>query len=374
MQYKTFRYFHNLNKKDVSTAFYKAAETEEKQTELYDSLVNEGRKIEDCGRKIMTVQCNHCETNHFKSFSRCKSKFCFLCNKVKSAMWTARLLQFIRDEWFVTGNYIVFLNLTIKDTDLLRDGLHQLDKGWSYMTGSNSKYGRLFHSYFVGGFKAIEVKTGANSGKWHPHIHAICLKEKNSHDMTFLRSAWPASVAKAGGYSSNLEIMPFKPFWQSQYANREEYELSLVKSIKEVCKYITKFNWSDEAPERVKEMYSALYGKRQYSTWGLMYAVKEMVDHDLATKSDEECKDFVCQVCGCTKGHPNTLFKEVWDSTSEPIIKDYKTSRPETLSSEEQIAKIKLINKGLSATQREKSKQYVQMQESFKFMLSHNDK
>ena len=374
MKYTTFRYLHEKNKKDVSTAFYQAAQTVNTHSDLHHSLYNEGVKITDCGRKINTVQCNHCGTNHFKGFSRCKSKFCYMCNRVKSAMWTARLLQFIRDQWFVKGNYVVFLNLTVKDTEKLSDGLHHLEKGWSAMTSSNSKYGKLFHSYFAGGFKAIEIKTGKNSGMWHPHIHAICLKEGYGKDMTFLRTAWPASVAKAGGYSSNLEIMPFKSFWHSDYKDKEDYEIALVKSIKECCKYITKFDWANESPERIVELYSTLFGKRQYSTWGVMYAVKEMVDQDLATKTDDECKDFVCQVCGCTEGHPNKLFREIWDSTAEPIIKDYKTTRPEVLSSEDQIQKIKLINQGLSAVQRETSKQYVQMQESFKFMMSHNDK
>lgn len=373
MKYNTFRQLHKKNATEVSSAFYSAS-THVDNRELKYSLTHEGTKIEDCGCKITTVQCNHCSTNHFKGFTRCKSKFCYLCNKIKSAMWTARLLQFIRDQWFVKGNYVVFLNLTIKDTEKLSDGLKQLDKGWSNFTGANTKYGRLFHSYFAGGFKAIEIKTGQNSKMWHPHIHAIALKEGYTKDMTFLRTAWPAAVAKAGGYSSNLEIMPFKPFWHSDYQNKEEYERALVKSIKECCKYITKFDWKNEPPERVAELYTSTQGKRQYSTWGLMYAVKEMVDQDLATKSDQECKDFVCQVCGCTEGHPNQLFKEVWDSVDEPLIKDYSTSRPETLATEEQVQRARLLNKGLSWKQRETSQQYKQLQESFFFMQGHNDK
>lgn len=338
MRYNTFRQLHKSNEKTV--------EALERAAVFNADVLKEADKITYCGDVVNTVQCDDCGTNHFKSFLRCKSKFCGLCQHVKSGLWTAHLTSWLK-QWLEQGNYVVFLNLTIKDTDSLNEGLHQLEGAWRSMT---TKYRKAFLSYFPGGFKSIEVKTGKNSGQWHPHIHALVLKDKYSKDTDFLHYVWPKCVYEMGGEAVNLKILPFK---KQPGESSEDYDLRLVKSVREVCKYITKFDWETEKPERVAEMVSALKGKRQYAVWGALQNVRHAVEADLNTKSDEEIKEFICQRCGCTKGHPNKLFRAIWGE-DEPLMEDYKTSMPESVVSEEEKQKLRLLNKATDESQKTK--------------------
>ncbi|MCX4287382.1 MAG: protein rep [Clostridia bacterium] len=352
MRYNSFRKLHKANSELVIPAFKKAATVCDNQVDL----LREAYKIADCGEAINAVRCNDCGTNHFKSFVRCKSKFCLLCQRVKSALWTMHLYSWLK-QWLEQGNYVVFLNLTIKDTDLLKDGLNQLEGAWRQMTGKNFR--KAFLSKFPGGFRSIEVKTGKNSGQWHPHIHALVLKERFSKDTDFLHYVWPRCVAENGGYAENLKIMAFK---RQPNEPDEEYNLRLIKSVKEVCKYITKFDWEKETPERIGEMYSALKGKRQYAVWGVLSYVRQEVENDLTNKSNKEVEDFICQKCGCTRGTPNKMYKEIWGSADEPIIMDYKTSMPETLVDKEELNRLKAVNMSLAIKQQVKRREWVQEQ------------
>lgn len=329
MRYKTFRQLHKENEKTV--------EALERVAVFAPDVLREAEKISCCGDIINTVQCDDCGTNHFKSFTRCKSKFCALCQKTKSSLWTQHLFNWLK-QWVEQGNYVVFLNLTIKDTNSLNEGLRQLEGAWRLMT---NKYRKAFLSYFPGGFKSIEVKTGKNSGEWHPHIHALVLKTRYSKDTDFLHYVWPKCVAEMGGEAVNLKILPFK---KQLGESSMDYNCRLAKSIREVCKYITKFDWEKEELSRVAEMVLSLKGKRQYAVWGALQNVRHAVEADLNTKSDNEIKEFYCQRCGCTRGHPNRLYKEIWGE-NEPLIEDYKTTAPEQVASEEEKQKLRLLNK-----------------------------
>lgn len=353
MRYKIFRELHKVNAQAIVPALQRAQDVCD-DMELATALSKEQSKIYYCGDVINTIQCNHCGTNHFKSFDRCKSKFCSLCQGVKSRLWTMHLITWIK-QWLEQGNYVVFLNLTIKDTDSLEEGMQQLEGAWRLMTGK--RYRKAFLSKFPGGFKSIEVKTGENSGQWHPHIHALVLKDKFSNDTKFLHYVWPKCVAECGGEAVNLKILPFK---RSPGDTDEEYDIKLAKSIREVCKYITKFDWENEQPERIGEMFRALHGKRQYSVWGALQQVRHEVANDFATKTEKQMLDFACQKCGCTAGHPNKLFRAIWDSPDEPIIADYKTTLPEELVTGEQLERLKALNHVTDAKQRVQHDQWVQ--------------
>jgi len=345
-----FRQLNKYNETDVIPALKRAARVSDVQVGLY----NEAYKIASCGDAINTVQCTHCGTNHFKSFVRCKSKFCALCQRVKSGMWTAYLFQWLK-QWLEQGNKVVFLNLTIKDTDSLKDGLEQLEGAWRLMTGK--RYRKAFLSKFPGGFKSIEVKTGKNSGQWHPHIHALVLKDKFSKDTDFLHYAWPKCVAACGGFAQNLKLVPFE---RIPGETSEEYDCRLMKSVREVAKYITKFDWKKETPERVGELFSALQGKRQYAVWGQLINVRHEVQHALDTHSDDECENFICQMCGCTSGKPNKLYKALWDSVDEGIIKDYKITMPEKVIDGEALERLKVVNRVVDARQKTQQAEWVQ--------------
>ena len=74
------------------------------------------------------------------------------------------------------------------------------------------------------------------------------------------------------------------------------YEERLLKSIMEVVKYMTKFDYVNDTTDRLTEMYNSLKGHRQLSTWGVLYRVPREVEQSLDSMTDEQITDFVCQI------------------------------------------------------------------------------
>jgi hypothetical protein len=376
LRYNKFRQLHTRNRDEIIYSLERAATVCPKDE---TALLYEANKISLCGAAIHTIKCKNCGTNHFKSFERCKSKYCALCNKVKASIWTSLIVRWLY-QWLDQGNYVVFLNFTIKDTDSLSEGLKQLQGAWNFMTGQSVKYKKLFHTRFVGGFNSIEVKTGKNSQQWHPHMHSLVLKDKWSYDVDVLDFIWRSSVNKAGGvceqhpYISKIHVdkVPgaenLKTFGSLRELRKKGYNLSeedykcvIAENVREVCKYITKFDWKKEPPERIGELYTSLKGKRQYSVWGRLKGLRDEAEALLAHKSNDEVQDFICQVCGCTRGEPNKLYQTIWEEEAV-IIKDFKNTLPERLYPPEMIEQVKVTNN--LTTLQQKSSQRIWVQEN----------
>lgn len=339
MQFKKFKKLHSINNDVVIPALEKCM-----QEPTADKILirKEIEKVYSCGSIIYTIRCNQCGQDHFKGFSRCKSKFCALCNQTKARMWVARLFQFCKD-WLSAGKYIVFLNFTIRDRDNLEEGLNVLEKAWHEMTSENVKFRKVFKSKFLGGVRSLEIKLGEKSNLWHPHLHCLALKDKPSKDTYFLHYAWPLAVHAAGGDidERNLKILPFSPYDKSNVVDRESFNLELVKSIAEVVKYIVKVDYASLPPKRLAELVPAVKGKRQINLWGVLYNLKQVVDGDMETMSERELKEFVCQVCGCTSGTMNSLARYIWEND---YIIDLAQTPIEKLPDEKFVESIKRKN------------------------------
>lgn len=339
MKFNDFKKLNKINENIIEPALEKAMFASNADKDL---ILSERIKISNCSTYIYTLKCKDCGQLHFKGYSRCKSKFCAVCNKTKAAIWTARLYQYCRD-WLSAGKYIVFLNFTVRDRDNLFENLKIIENAWRDMVNKNNKFKKVFKSKFVGGCRSLEVKIGENSNLWHPHYHCIALKEKPSKDTYFLHYAWPLAVQAAGGDidERNLKILPFYPYDKSKVTDRETYNLQLVKSIKEVVKYMLKVDYENLPSERLAELVTATKGKRQVNLWGCLYNLKKLVDGDYDKMSDNDVKDFVCQVCGCTEATMNTLAREIWE---DDYIIDLKRVPPEKLPSEQFVNSIKRKN------------------------------
>lgn len=114
-----------------------------------------------------------------------------------------------------------------------------------------------------GGVASIEIKRGANSKTWHPHIHAILLQDEKI-DMQALWNEW----ATITGDSTNFKI----------YATRGDP----LAAFCEVFKYAMKF--SEMTVSDNWEAFGALSGKRLLRPFGALWGVKvpeELTDEGL---------------------------------------------------------------------------------------------
>lgn len=323
MKFKKFKSLYSVNKNIIAPSFLRAR------------LVDEAWKIQDCGNFIHTLKCTHCGTQHFKGFNRCRSRYCAICNKAKSMLWLAKLYPYLK-AWLESGNYVVFVNYTIRDRQNLKDGLTVLQDAWRYMTHQCRAISKEFKKRYDGGMKSLEVKIGENSKMWHPHFHTMVLKRKYSNDdYSFLAPAWSKSVEAVGGGKYGTETQEGIVYLESFSAYSKKggkkltYEERLLKSIMEVAKYMTKFDYINDTPEHLREMYYSLKGARQMSTWGVLYKIPKEVEQSLESMSNEQIKDFVCQTCGCTEAVLDKLHREVWQ---DEYIVDYSRKLPESIN------------------------------------------
>lgn len=129
-------------------------------------------------------------------------------------------------------------------------------------------------SKFSGGVASMEVKRGAKSGLWHPHIHAVVLiTEKVS--MENLRAEWH----EVTGDSMNVDLRLVN-------SSKNGQPEKLVEDLQEVFKYAMKF--ADMTIEDNWEAFRTLRGKRLLRPWGKLWGVK--VPEDL-TDENELSKD-----------------------------------------------------------------------------------
>ncbi len=215
--------------------------------------------------------------------------------------WLAKLVPLLKE--YVGRGYVVFmLNLTLKDQSDLERGLTALSDAWRYMTNGEKTSRAKFKQLNSGGVRSTEVKIGKRSGLWHPHIHAIVLynlkrggKVRQFEDY---RDLWERAVRSALNCAadapklSGVDIRAVKDYTG---------ENSLLSAVVETFKYIAKFDWIEIAPERVNELVTKTKGKHFISAWGVLYGLNKQVEELLNRSTEEELKQHVCTVCGCSE-------------------------------------------------------------------------
>lgn len=268
-------------------------------------LMEEGLKMDDCGKMISMIECNNCQTKHFAGFNRCKSRWCVTCNHVKVLAWVARIVPVIED-WLAGGGNVSMLNFTIKNVEHLDDGLTIVNESFRAMYHTSSKRQR-WKERFPGGVRSLEVKKGENSFLWHPHIHSIVLQPAGYRkDFDWLKDEWENCTSRQ--WRKIFLDVPDKvgSVWIKKVTGK-----NLLKSVCEALKYIIK-------PEKViyeekanlLECVETLKGKRQINTWGLLRGLAKKVDEDIERTEERKLTEFICQRCGCTEGQ---LRKMLYD-------------------------------------------------------------
>lgn len=241
--------------------------------------------LSECGKFINTIVCNDCNTKHFLGFRRCRNRFCTKCAYVRSLAWLAVLMPILKD-WIDKGFYLQMLTLTVRDGDNLTERLDYITGCWRTFYNSRSIRDK-WKKTFPGGLRSLEIKLGKGSGKWHPHMHCLVMKNEFSKDYDWLKNRWKEITDNNG----SVDIR----------ALRKD---NLLKSAAEVVKYIMKPETSLYADDVIfNQLYVAIKGRRQVSTWGLLRHIKEKeLEEAIESHDEQKLESFVCAFCGCTQG------------------------------------------------------------------------
>lgn len=304
--------------------------------------------VSHCGDFINVIKCNECGTLHYGGFESCRGRWCLNCMHKRLICWLAKLIP-VFERWYEDGNYVSMLNFTVRDGPVLRDTLSFLEDSYRKLYNSNKKRREHWNERFPGGIRSLEVKEGENSKLWHPHYHCLVMQKagKFEKDYDWLSVEWhnivgfktfqqklpdgsvieieESAIRKDGAldlnWNGNLFIKKVSQYVKGLKGGRG----GILSAVCETLKYIVKVgNLEGEKgffddDDKFKEAYYTLKGKRQVSTWGLLYNIESEVDEAFEKESYQQLKDFVCQSCGCTEGE---LMETLYFSLNDTILFD----------------------------------------------------
>lgn len=149
-----------------------------------------------------------------------------------------------------------FYSLTIRNRPGLADAIGHLQecRRLLHQKRRNALRGksRCELASLAGGVESVEVKRGAGSGLWHPHIHGLGLGER-APDESALAAEW----LEISGDSYEVDVRPVG---------------DTVKDLCEVFKYALKFSSLSLADNW--DAFRTLQGKRLMFPWGCLFGVQ----------------------------------------------------------------------------------------------------
>lgn len=298
-----------------------------------NGFLDRAEKINACAQFIKTATCDSCYTTHFDGTYSCHDRLCPVCAKKRTLAWSIKLVPMLI-ELLKRGYHLNMLTFTLRvtKTDTLEYCLNCLYDAWRYMTHDNKQFRKEFNSLILGGVRSLEVKIGErkledgtfeSTDCWHAHFHVLVCTH-GTVPYPYLQSRinhmWNKSL---NNLSHLVDVNSFGGVRVDSI--KCSNETSLLKSILEVFKYITKFDWSCE---RVKELVEGLDGVRGLNAFGnFRYFLHEAEIAKLMDKSLTELEDRICVVCG----NNSFVFADMYD-TGNLLVQDFETTKFEFLS------------------------------------------
>jgi len=195
-------------------------------------------RFEACGGDCVVEWSPSLQRHRLKG-NYCGDRFCIPCTRARSHRCRTKLAALCRRQ------SPLFITLT------LRGNGEPLAALLTKLLRSFAKLRRhvLWKHAVKAGAYVIEIKRGAGSGHWHPHIHALCIGGFMSQRA--LSDAW--NDASEGSY-----VVDIQRVWQDD------------RAVGYVGKYVSK-GWSAEVardPDSLLECVLALRGRRLLGTFG----------------------------------------------------------------------------------------------------------
>nr|WP_011117313.1 protein rep [Thermoanaerobacterium thermosaccharolyticum]AAD12628.1 RepN [Thermoanaerobacterium thermosaccharolyticum]prf//1906306A ORF 1 in plasmid pNB2 [Thermoanaerobacterium thermosaccharolyticum] len=238
-------------------------------------------KLNSCSYYVVSATCERCNTRHFVGFSRCKSRFCLVCNTVRTVKYIKKVLEVSNLD---VNNYFHCV-LTLKNYDDLDKMLDDINMFWRDFYNGDRTFRVNFKQRFIGGLRSTEIKRGKNL-KWHVHLHLLLITSKEfRRDFDFLKDRWKKVTDGLG----SVFIKQAK-----------DYDV-----VVEVIKYIT--NLEKISLDDLQDIYLSVKNRRLVSSLGILRGVDKKVESEMDSVVDDDI-NFICKVCGYNKYKFETLL------------------------------------------------------------------
>ena len=197
------------------------------------------RAYASCGSNAWLVQ-SESEKREFALRSDCcHDRWCPACAKTRASIIRHNIQPLIEQRT------CRFITLTLKHTDeALTDRISRLFSSFARLRKL-----KLWTDSIDGGAAFTEVKINTETGRWHPHIHAIAV----------------------GRY---LPLQRLKAAWLACTGNSHIVDIRIIKDPHKVASYVTKYvtkpadNNLYRIPEALDEAIVAMRGRRLVATFG----------------------------------------------------------------------------------------------------------
>jgi hypothetical protein len=199
-----------------------------------------------------------------------------------------------------SGHNISLMTFTVRDSDNLKNQIDMLNDCWKALKDNRSTRNK-FKLRIIGGLKALEVKIGKNSGKWHAHLHFLLVHPKTyEKDYYWIQPAWKYLTNGEG----SVEIHKIKA--------RKNQSLGIYGAILEVTKYLSSPDKKTLSitDEQFKEMFNTLYRKRSKATFGLLRGTDKKIEELILDEKEKDIIDFACRLCQSTEYEFTELLTE----------------------------------------------------------------
>jgi hypothetical protein len=196
-----------------------------------------------------------------------KHLLCPLCAIRRGAKMVKAYLDRLRVIMASESDLKPFLvTLTVKDGEDLKERFNHLYRSVQRLHKTRTGKGQYSEACkAAGAVWSYEFKRGANSGQWHPHVHAVWLC-RDIPDQAALSEQWK----RITGDSHVVDVRPFHD------------EQDVIGGFLEVFKYAVKF--SDLPLEDNWHGFQQLAGKRLIASFGLFRGIEvpeELTDEKL---------------------------------------------------------------------------------------------
>ena len=215
-----------------------------------------GAKVQGCGDYLVFRHYYTVDKVRLHGASLCKKHLlCPLCAIRRGAKSLKAYLDRFEVIKAAKPHLKPFLvTLTVKDGDDLEERFKHLHKSQRALWMRKNRGRGSVLDNVEGAVWSYEIKRGANSGKWHPHLHMIALSE-SIPDQEELAAEWH-------NITGDSFIVDVRPISQDDPAS----------GFVEVFKYAVKF--SDQPPEDTVHAWQTLAGKRLLGSAGCFRGVE----------------------------------------------------------------------------------------------------
>ena len=287
----------NVNKlvEEVIETFNKPKQKTNHTSTKFPREHKENKKLYECSQSIFTTILQHKQNNKLKknlSFFACHSKFCSICNQVKSKKWARELFKVSTLLQKEQEQRFLFLTLTIKNMKIseLDLTIKEMNKKWKKL------WERYLSKQFNGFVKILEI-TFPNGDMAHPHFHILLTANKNyfyKSNIDYLKTEDISNLWKRVlkvDYQPIVDIRIIKPKKDKQ-GNRILKE-ALPAVISEMLKYPMKdTDYNKLNQETMVELYSNLYRKRLIATGGNLKMSINKNDNQELEIEKEDMEDY----------------------------------------------------------------------------------